>query len=52
MGFDFDDYVNKKFVKNLEKVKIFVEDLIDKSYDSWATKKYDSYQFKVNKIPV
>lgn len=31
-------------------MKGFVEDLIDKSYDSWKTTKYDDYQFKKNAI--
>ncbi len=44
-------YKEIKIVKNLDKVREFVEDLIDKSNDSWCTKKYDDYQFKVNKIP-
>lgn len=34
----------------LTKVKAFTEDLIDKSYDSWKTNKYDDYQFSKNGI--
>lgn len=34
----------------MTQVKSFVEDLIDKSYDSWKTAKYDDYQFKKNNI--
>jgi len=35
---------------NLTQIKNFVEDLIDKSYDSWKTTKYDEFQFKSNNI--
>jgi hypothetical protein len=34
----------------LMQVKTFVEDLIDKSYDSWKTTKYDEFQYKSNNI--
>ena len=34
----------------LTQVRSLVEDLIDKSYDSWKTTKYDDFQFKSNGI--
>jgi hypothetical protein len=31
-------------------VRQTIEDLIEKSFDSWKTTKYDDYQFKKNGI--
>jgi hypothetical protein len=48
-GFSLDKY-RKLFPVNGEEVRKFVERLISDSYDSWRTRKYDSFQFKVNGI--
>jgi hypothetical protein len=40
----------KKKIPTEQKVKIFVEDLIDKSLDNWKTIKYDDYQMNNNGI--
>ncbi len=50
-GFDIQKYRGVKIVKSLDKAREFVEHLIDESFDNWRTKKYDTYQWKTNKIP-
>ena len=48
-GFNLDKY-KKRFVSKLEKMRRFVEEMIDESNGNWKTKKYDNYQFKTNGI--